>query len=247
MGMRYQILYSKYYIPMTQEKYQLGKISNFQLLKDRVYEEIKKSVIDLSLLPNEQLVEQRLAKDLGVSKSPIREALLRLEREGLVYMRPYKGAFVAEITEKTIHEIFQLREALEVYCIKIACDTFSAEEIERAQKIVSEGREAIQQGDLMRCYDSNIHIHDYLVKKINNSRITQTYFGLIDHLNRYRIIASRIDGRVPKSQKEHILIVEALKRRNKALAGESMSKHLHSLLNDFLHSKELKGILNTKS
>lgn len=92
-------------MPLVKEKYQLGKISDFQLLKDRAYDAIKKSIIALSFLPNEQLVEQRLARDLGVSKSPIREALHRLEREGLVYTIPFKGGFVAEITEEAIREI----------------------------------------------------------------------------------------------------------------------------------------------
>lgn len=229
---------------MVKEKYQLGKISDFQLLKDKVYEAIKKSIIALSFLPNEQLVEQRLAKDLGVSKSPIREALLRLEREGLVYTLPFKGCFVTEITEKTIQEIFQLREALETFCIKVACDSFSAEEIQSAKKIVSEGRKALRQDDLMLCYERNIQIHDYLVSKSNNGRINQTYSTLIDHLSRCRIIASRIHGRVQKSHEEHLLIIEALERRNKAAAEKRMSEHLRSLLKDFLHSKELKSILN---
>lgn len=98
----------------------------------------------------------------------------------------------------------------------------------------------------MRCYEKNIEIHDYLVKKGNNRRITQTYATLIDHLNRCRIIASRIPGRVSKSHEQHLSIVEALERRDSALAEKRMSDHLRSLLNDFLHSEELKSILSFK-
>jgi DNA-binding GntR family transcriptional regulator len=88
-------------------------IHAFPLLKHRAYEDIKQRIVDPTLRPDEQLIEPRLAEQVGFSRSPIREAVQRLEQEGLVYSLPFKGRFVAEINNKAIRDIFQLREALE--------------------------------------------------------------------------------------------------------------------------------------
>jgi DNA-binding GntR family transcriptional regulator len=224
-----------------QDNFRLEKLTDFQLLKDKVYEAIKKSIINLSPPPKEQLVEQRLAEKLGVSKSPIREALLRLEREGLVYTLPFKGSFVAEITEKGIHEIFQLREALETFCVKLASEKFSDTEMQKGREILSEAEEALRRNDIKGCFACNTRLHDFLISSGNNERITQTYSTLRNHLDRYRNIASLILGRVAKSHQEHLLIFEAIEQRDGGRAEKRMSEHLRSVLNDFLHSRELQS------
>jgi len=225
------------------ESIRIERVPDFQLLKHKVYEAIKKGIINLSLPPNEQLVEQRLAEELGVSKSPIREALQRLEREGLVYTLPFKGCFVAAITQKDISEIFQLRQALETFCVKYACITFSEEELQKAREILSAAQDALLHDDVSRCYACNIQFHDFLISGSKNERITQAYSTLRDQLDRYRNIASRIFGRVAKSHKEHLLIMEALEQRDGAEAERRMSKHLQSLLEEFLQSRELQSFI----
>jgi len=224
-----------------QEKYRLGKISDVQLLKDKVYEVIKKSIIELSLSPNEQLVEQRLAEELGVSKSPIREALMLLEQDGLVYTVPFKGCFVTEISRKNIHEIFQLREALERFSVKVLSENYSELEPQRAKEILREAEEALRRGDVKRCFTANTKFHDFLLTTTKNERIVQAYSTLRIHLDRYRKIASLILGRVAKSHKEHVLIFAAIEKRDGNQAEKRMSEHLRSVLEDFLHSQELQS------
>ena len=113
----------------------MKKTINIQLLKHQAYEGIKQRIINLTLRPNEQLIEQRLAEQLGISKSPIREAIQRLEREGLVYSLPFRGGYVAEVSEQDICDIFQLREALERFCVRNACLEYRDEEIRKIRKI----------------------------------------------------------------------------------------------------------------
>lgn len=217
------------------------KFTDFQLLKHKVYEAIKKRIIDLSLLPNEQLAEQRLADSLGVSKSPVREALQSLEREGLVYTLPFKGCFVARITEKGIREVFQLREALETFCVKEACEVFSPEAIAKARKILAGAEDCLRMNDIKRCYACNLRFHAFLITNNKNDRISQTYATLRDHLDRYRNIGRHITGRVARSHQEHILIMEALEQQERTLVEQRMSDHLRSVLNEFLQSTELKS------
>ena len=213
---------------------------NFQLLKHRAYEAIRQRIIDLALRPNEQLIEQRLTEQLGFSKSPIREAIQRLEQEGLVYSLPFKGCFVAEITEKDIREIFQLREALETFCIKIGCETFSKKEIQEFKKFLGKAEKALRDENLKDCYVFDRQLHEMLISFSKNAKIIQSYSTLKDHLYRYWNFSNLISGRVAKSHEQHLLIVEALEQRDKRLAEARVSTHLESVLEDFVHSYEFK-------
>ena len=219
----------------------MGKIINIKLLKNQAYEGIKERIINLTLRPNEQLVEQRLAQQLGISKSPIREAIQRLEREGLVYSLPFRGGFVAAVSEQDIREIFQLREALERFCIKNACLIFSGDDLKRIEKIISKADKALHQGEIKGAYLIDIQLHDFLIKSSKNEKIIQTYVNLRDHLNRYWNIASLISGRVAKSHQEHILIIEAIAQKDEVQAEKRISEHLRSVLEEFIQSKEFRS------
>jgi DNA-binding GntR family transcriptional regulator len=229
-----------------QKQYSLEKLSDFQLLKDKVYETIKRNIINLSFPPHAQLIEQRLAEELGVSKSPIREALLRLEKDGLVYTLPFKGSFVSGITIQDAREIFQLREALETFCVKLACEKFSEVETQKAREILSTIKEALLHDDFERSHAIHIRFHNFLISESKNERIIQTYLTLSNHLDRYRKIASLISGRIAKSYQEHLLIIEAIERKDELKAERAVSEHLRSLLNDFINSKELQSFCADK-
>jgi DNA-binding GntR family transcriptional regulator len=219
----------------------MEKKANINLLKNQAYEGIKERIINLTLRPNEQLVEQRLAEQLGISKSPIREAIQRLEREGLIYSLPFRGGFAAAVSEQDIREIFQLREALERFCIKNACLIFSGDDLKKIRKIISRSDKALQQGDIKEAYLIDIQLHDFLINSSNNGKLIQTYANLRDHLTRYWNIASLISGRVAKSHQEHLLILEAIAQRDESQAEKRISEHLHSILEEFIQSKEFRA------
>ncbi len=219
----------------------MEKIIDIKLLKNQAYEGIKEKIINLTLRPNEQLVEQRLAEQLGISKSPIREAIQRLEREGLVYSLPFKGGFVSAVSEEDIREIFQLREALERFCVRNACLVFSGEDLKRIEKIISKSEKALQREDIRGAYLIDIQLHDLLMKSSKNARIIQTYANLRDHLDRYWHIASLISGRVAKSHQEHLTIIKAIAEKDEAQAEKRISEHLHSVLEEFIQSKEFRS------
>jgi DNA-binding GntR family transcriptional regulator len=185
-------------------------------------------------------VEQRLAEELGVSKSPIREALHKLEQKGLVYTIPFKGCFVAEITPKEIEDTFQFREALEIYCVRLICEISPEDEILRLKAILSQGETALQENDIEKCYSINTQFHDALVGLTNNSKIIQSYSTLRDHLDRYRNIGSRIKGRVAQSHQDHVSILGSIERRDDARSEKKMSAHMRSVLQDILLSEELQ-------
>ncbi len=216
-------------------------ISSVQLLKHRAYEGIKQKIISLSLRPNEQLIEQRLAEQLGISKSPIREAIQRLEREGLVYSLPFRGCFVAEFNEKDVREIFQLRQSLEVFCIKFGCASFSEMEIQAFRNTLKRAARSLRTGNVQECYKIDREMHESLISYSRNSKIIQTYQNILDHLYRYWNISTLISGRVAKSHKEHTLIIQALEKRDQNAAETTVSNHLDSVLEDFIRSNEFRS------
>ena len=103
-------------------------------LRDVVFNTLRQAILRGELKPGERLMEIQLANKLGVSRTPIREAIRKLELEGLVLMIPRKGAEVADITEKSLRDVLEVREALEELAVRLACDKIKEEEIERIKK-----------------------------------------------------------------------------------------------------------------
>lgn len=121
-----------------------------------------------------------------------------------MYTIPFRGCFVAKITEKDILEVFQLHEASETFCVKYACKILSDEEIQRVKEIISEAEGALRQDDIKSCFVSNLRFHDFLISKSKNEKIIKTYSNVINHLNRLPNIGILILGKVAKSHKAYV-------------------------------------------
>ncbi len=106
--------------------FQLHRVTGPVSLKDKAYHAIKAAILSLKLKPGDPLVESDLAQQLGISKTPVRDALLELEREGFVTKVPFKGTYVTEITLKDVREVFQVRAVLEGLAARLAAPLFSA-------------------------------------------------------------------------------------------------------------------------
>ena len=109
-------------------------------LRDVVFNTLRQAILRGELKPGERLMEIQLANKLGVSRTPIREAIRKLELEGLVLMIPRKGAEVAEITEKNMRDVLEVRKALEELAVQLACEKITAEEIDEMKKAAEEFR-----------------------------------------------------------------------------------------------------------
>ena len=109
-------------------------------LRDVVFNTLRQAILRGELKPGERLMEIQLANKLGVSRTPIREAIRKLELEGLVLMIPRKGAEVAEITEKNMRDVLEVRKALEELAVQLACDKITKEEIEEMKKAAEDSK-----------------------------------------------------------------------------------------------------------
>ncbi|MFH2073955.1 MAG: GntR family transcriptional regulator [Pseudomonadota bacterium] len=218
----------------------LNKINDIQLLKDRIYQNIKSSIIELHLYPGEQLTEQRLANELGVSKSPIREALQRLEQNGLVHMVPYKGCYVSKLEKEECRELFQTREALELFCIDQKMDSYTEQDIRDFEALMNIAVDEFNRGNESFAYNTHLSFHRMIIDKMENRLIQSIYSNIQDRMKRYlNYLVKYSPNRVKLSSEQHILLLKAIQRKDREGAMKELKHHLMTVLKDFLTTEEI--------
>jgi DNA-binding GntR family transcriptional regulator len=225
----------------------LARLTVAQPLRDRAYDAIKEAILTLSLKPGEPLVERNLATRLGISKTPIRGALVRLEREGLVTMAPFKGTIVAHIYKDDIREIFELREALESLAARRAASMLTEDDLREGERALDIADEAFRAGRYAECSRIGHGIHDILIKRAGNKRLRAIVRNLDDHLQRYRLVSAQIPGRLARSNQEHRDLLAALRARDVLLAERLMREHLQGVLDDLMTQDDVAPSENPDS
>jgi len=221
-----------------QTTFRLPRVEAVRTLKDHAYAAIKDAILSMQLEPGQPLVEEELARQLGISKTPVRDALQELEREGFVTRVLFKGTYVSEITARDAEEIFQLRAVLEGLAARLATPRLTAEELAQAEELLDAADEARQQGNLALCSQLGARFHRLIIEKSTNQRLIPILDNLEDHTRRLRMLSDRIYGRLEKSSGEHRRILEALKRGDPLAAEQAVRHHLHSVLRDLSGSPE---------
>jgi DNA-binding GntR family transcriptional regulator len=200
-------------------------------LKQQVYETIKRAILTLRFEPGDALVESDLAEQLGVSKTPVRDALFELEKEGLVIRILHKGTYVSRITKKDMCDIFELRAVLEGLAVRVATPLM-ADDLEKAEAFLNTQEEALKQGDVQAASLANRQFHTTIIQKAGKHRLLSILGNLEDHTQRFRVISDHLDGRLSKSLVEHRRVLQAMKQGDALGAEEGMRAHLHSVLAD---------------
>lgn len=195
-------------------------------LRDVVFNTLRQAILKGELAPGERLMEIQLADRLGVSRTPIREAIRKLELEGLVLMIPRKGAEVAKISEKSLRDVLEVRRSLEELAIELACQRMTEEEITRLEETQEAFREAVNHGDAMGIAESDEHYHDIIYYGTGNARLVQILNNLREQMYRYRLEYIKDADKRQVLLVEHDNILKAIKRRRVAEAKEAMREHI---------------------
>jgi DNA-binding GntR family transcriptional regulator len=203
---------------------------------DWVYEELKTAIVGLRLAPGDPLREATLAEQLGVSKTPIREALTRLEQEGLVETTSFKGAVVTGYSRQDLLEIYELRELLENAAARAAAESMAEADRSRLGRICRESRKLKKGNDAAGLATLISEFDDVLFDQIRNSRIRALIENLRAHLTRIGLLTAEIPGRIEASVDEHERILEAIATRDPDLAERYMSEHIRSVRDDQLRA-----------
>jgi len=221
--------------------FQLPRVAEPVSLKDKAYRAIKSAILSLKLRPGDPLVESDLAQQLGISKTPVRDALLELEQEGFVTKVLFKGTYVTEVTLKDVREIFQLRAVLEGLAARLATPLFSSQELDLIAENLAVAEAALAEGNLDLCSARGKGLHDAIINKAVNQRLALIIRNLDDHVQRFRLLSDQISGRLNKSVKEHRRVLEALRQRDPVAAEQAMRDHLFSVLQDLSAPEEPIG------
>jgi GntR family transcriptional regulator, rspAB operon transcriptional repressor len=199
---------------------------------DWVYAELKRAIVGLRLAPGEPLREATLAEQLGVSKTPIREALSRLEQEGLVATASFKGAVVTGYSRQDLLEIYELWELLETAAARAAAESMTERQRVPLDRMVAEGRRLRGSADMAALAALISEFDDVLVEHVRNSRILALMENLRVHLTRIGHLTAGVPGRVETSADEHERIIEAIAARDPAQAEQRMREHIRSVCED---------------
>ena len=197
-------------------------------LRDVVFNTLRKAILRGELKPGERLMEIQLANKLGVSRTPIREAIRKLELEGLVLMIPRKGAEVAEITEKNMRDVLEVRKALEELAVQLACDKITKEEIEEMKKAAEDFKKILKSKDITEIAEADVRFHDIIYMATDNQKLIQLLNNLREQMYRYRVEYLKDAAIYPRLIEEHHRMYDALKEKDQKQAVAYVEKHLHN-------------------
>lgn len=216
------------------------EMNEYLPLRDVVFHTLRQAILKGELKPGERLMEIQLAQKLGVSRTPVREAIRKLELEGLVLMIPRKGAEVAEITEKDLEDVLEVRGALEELAVRDACDYITEEQLQDLKAAADEFKKALESGNLVTCAETDMNFHEVIYSATNNRRLVQILNNLREQMYRYRMEYLK-DARTHKILlEEHDAIWRALKKHDKVKAGNAIRIHIENQRRSIISSLKTK-------
>ena len=204
-------------------------------LRNQVYDILKKRIILREIEPGKKINEEELAESLGVSRTPIRETLVRLEHEGIVRIIPRRGAFVVSQSNKEVIDLLQVREVLEGLVVRLATENMERDLFDHLRRCLKEISSTDERDDrLLKYTPADVQFHALLLEACNNPLLKSMMETVNSHLQMVRLRTVALPGRPEQTVREHYEILEAIEQGNPILAEKSMRKHVESVRRDVL-------------
>ncbi|UCC66442.1 MAG: GntR family transcriptional regulator [Deltaproteobacteria bacterium] len=208
-------------------------------LREVVYERLKKRIQRGEFKVKERLIEQRLAEDLGVSRTPVREAISKLEQDGLVDKIPQGGAVVKGTTKDEIEEVFGLRVVLESYAAALATEKINEEILQSLDAVIEKQHRALERRNVNRYIELNTQFHDLLYSASQSDKLYQIITFLRNYIYKYRVFLLRMEEMPKISLRDHQLMLQAMKEGDAQKVEELVKKHILRAKETLL--KEIEG------
>ena len=210
-------------------------------LRDVVFNTLRQAILKGELEPGERLMEIQLADRLGVSRTPIREAIRKLELEGLVLMIPRKGAEVAKISERSLRDVLEVRQALDALAMELACERISEEEIGKLRQARDNFAEITKTQDAVQIAQADVELHDIIVQGSRNEKLAQMVSNLSQQMYRYRLEYIKDVSQHGRLIEEHEEIYRCISSRDKNAGAKAIKMHIYnqeqSILNQIQQNK----------
>lgn len=204
------------------------KINEYLPLREVVFNTLRDAILKGELEPGEHLMEVQLAGKLGVSRTPIREAIRQLQAEGLVVMTPRKGAVVAEITKEDLTDVLEVRKTLEKFAVELACINISEEELKSLHQCHDIFKSALEEKDLTDIANKDEGFHDVIYSATRNKRLIQILNNLREQIYRYRLEYIKDDEKWFTLIDEHDKLIRAIEEKDVETAKEVIEAHINN-------------------
>ena len=202
-----------------------GRLENLTLWQ-RVHDHLREEILSGQLPAGSELQEVALSSELGVSRGPIREAIGRLAAEGLVTVRPRRGAVVRSLSKQEFLEAYQVREALEMMAVRLAVPRLEQEQFNRLDELVAEMQRYAENEDVSAFFEANAAFHAEVFEASGNGKLQELYRQLLGQMGRYRTRSVALRGSLQRSVSEHRSIIRAARKGDADRAVHLMSEHI---------------------
>lgn len=218
-------------------------IQNHRPLREVVYEELKMQILTGAIVPGTRMMEVELANEIGVSRTPVREAIRKLEKEGLVTIEPRRGAYASQISTKDMVEILEVRQNMEGLAAFFAASRMTSDQMEELKIIEEKYNEAVKSGDMQEMIKYDTKFHRMIVESCNNKVLVQMIEQLQELVLRFRYIYYDNFKRAENMPEEHMEIMQAIETGNAEAARNAADTHIDRLkelvINDEVHQKHI--------
>lgn len=208
-------------------------------LRDVVFNTLRQEILTGRMKPGERLMEIHLANKLGVSRTPIREAIRKLELEGLVIMIPRRGAEVAQISWKNLKDVMEVRLALDVLTIELACERMTQEEQSQLTLACDNFKAATKTMDTRKIAEADVAFHDIIVASTRNERLIQLVNNLSEQMYRYRFEYLKDGSQHEMLVEEHKQMCRCIAQKDKQLASKVVRNHIKNQEDAIIRSLQL--------
>ncbi|MBQ8527512.1 MAG: GntR family transcriptional regulator [Lachnospiraceae bacterium] len=208
-------------------------------LRDVVFKTLRQGILTGELKPGERLMEIHLADRLGVSRTPIREAIRKLELEGLVTMIPRRGAEVAQISAKNLKDVLEVRQALDALGAELACERITEEGLNELKEACDYFAKMTTTKDATVITKADVALHDVIIRATGNERLQQMISNLSEQMYRYRFEYIKDSSYHTLLIEEHRRIYESIAARDKEQAVKEIQQHINNQLNTIMEHLNL--------
>jgi DNA-binding GntR family transcriptional regulator len=195
-------------------------------LREVVFNAIRNAIVSGNIPPGQRLIEKQLAEKIGVSRTPVREALRKLELEGFIEMIPRRGALVKVLNEKDIKDVLEIRASLEGLAARLACENMIPAELRKLKKIKREFDDARKINNLELMLLKDVELHDLIFETARNKRLIQFINNLREQIYRLRLTYLKDDDSRAKIALEHEELVAAIESRDAEKAEAISTLHI---------------------
>ena len=197
-------------------------------LREKIFLKLRQDILDGKYKAGDSLVELKLAEEMGVSRTPVREAIRQLELEGLVFSIPNKGVFVEGITSQDIEDIYAIRECMEGLAARWAIERMDDQSLKELENLCELMEFYTGKGDLDRVGELNSKFHDLIFESTNSKPLKQILSDFQYYIGNIRLASLKSPGRAEQSLNEHKAIVEAFKDRDVERGERVLVEHIRN-------------------